>query len=117
MSKAKGYIELHEMQLTQIRNALMAARPYVECCAEPDKSDGASAALQQIDDALAIHSRAVCLNRISMIDKDMVMACVLARLQAEGKELNAISQDEVGTLIAEAIADLRLANDVVTGTR
>ncbi len=50
----KSYIELHGLQLAQIRDALIAARPYVECCTEPDKTDGASQALQQIDDALAI---------------------------------------------------------------
>jgi len=48
-----------------------------------------------------------------MIDRNMVMACVLARIQAEGKELSSLSQDEIGTLIAEAIADLRFADDVV----
>ncbi len=40
--------------MQQIQEALEAARPYVECCTEPDKSDGASAALVKIDEALAL---------------------------------------------------------------
>lgn len=55
MKKASGYVELHGLQLAQIRDALVAARPYVECCVEPDKKDKASQALKQIDDALSIH--------------------------------------------------------------
>ena len=48
------YAQIAGPQWQQIRDALMAARPYVQTCSEPDGSDGASAALQQIDDALAL---------------------------------------------------------------
>ena len=52
-----------------------------------------------------------------MIDRGMIMVCVLARLNAQGKLLDEVSQDELGTLIAEAIADLRLADDVVAANQ
>lgn len=52
-----------------------------------------------------------------MIDKDMVMVCVLARLQAENKTPNQLSSDDLGKLIAEAIADLRLADDLASARR
>ena len=48
-----------------------------------------------------------------MIDRDEVMVCVLARIQAEGKDLAQLSESEIGTLIAEAVADLRLAHSVI----
>jgi hypothetical protein len=44
----------------------------------------------------------------TMIDKDMVMACVLAQLQAEGKTIETATQEEISQMIAEAIADLRM---------
>jgi len=52
-----------------------------------------------------------------MIDKNMVMVCVMAQLQAKGKTLQDASQEEISKLIAEAIADLRFADRVVSGTR
>ena len=52
-----------------------------------------------------------------MVDRDMVLACVLARLQAEGRNLKTVPQSEIGTLIVEAIADLRLAQSVLAPSR
>ena len=49
------------------------------------------------------------------MDKDMVLACVLARLQAEGKRVEQIKHDEMQKYIDEAIADLRLAEQIVNG--
>ena len=48
------WIKVPAISVQQLRAALEAARFYVECCTEPSKDDGASKALQQIDDALAI---------------------------------------------------------------
>ena len=48
-----------------------------------------------------------------MINRQMVMACVLARVEAEGRDLSELSQNEIGALIADAVADLRLADDIV----
>jgi hypothetical protein len=48
-----------------------------------------------------------------MIDAGMVMACVLAHLQAQDRTLNDVADDELQKLIDEAIGDLRLAEDVV----
>lgn len=49
------YIQVSDVTLRQMQEALEAARPYVECCTEPDKSDGASSALVKINDALALN--------------------------------------------------------------
>jgi hypothetical protein len=46
-----------------------------------------------------------------MIDAGMVMACVLAQLQAQQRTLNDLADDELQALIDEAIADLRLAEE------
>ena len=44
-----------------------------------------------------------------MINRNEVLVCVLARAQAEGKNLSEIPQAELNIMIEEAIADLRLA--------
>jgi len=42
-----------------IPEALMAARPYVECCTEPHGNDGASKALKEMDKAASDHRKIV----------------------------------------------------------
>lgn len=49
-----------------------------------------------------------------MIDRDMVMVCVMAQLQAEGKEIKDIFGVKLDAMIDEAIADLELADSLVT---
>jgi hypothetical protein len=49
-----------------------------------------------------------------MIDKNMVMACVLARLQSQGIELEDVTPEHLQETIDEAIADLRFADEVVS---
>ena len=46
-------------------------------------------------------------------DKQMILAMVLARLQAQGKKLEDINEQEKQTLINDAIADLMLAESCV----
>jgi hypothetical protein len=47
------------------------------------------------------------------IDRGMVMACVLARLQAQNRKLADVPPDELQQEINSAIEDLRFAADVV----
>lgn len=47
-----------------------------------------------------------------MIDRDMVLACVLARVQANNKELKDLSQHEIDVLVREAIEELQFADQI-----
>ena len=48
------YLRVHPLQWQQMAEALEAAKPYVETCAEPDGGDAASVALAKINDALLL---------------------------------------------------------------
>ncbi len=45
--------------------------------------------------------------------KDLVMVMVLARLQAEGKTFETISQEELLAIVKEAADDLKVAADAI----
>lgn len=47
-----------------------------------------------------------------MIDRDMVLTCVLARVQANNKELKDLSQHEIDVLVREAIEELQFADQI-----
>jgi hypothetical protein len=46
----------------------------------------------------------------------MVMACVLARVQSQGKKLEELSKIDIDELVADAISDLQLAESIVVST-
>jgi hypothetical protein len=48
-----------------------------------------------------------------MPNRGMIKVCVLARLQAEGRKFEDMGQDELNKLVAEAITDLKLAEEIV----
>lgn len=45
--------------------------------------------------------------------KEMIMACVLAHLKAEGRETTQLSAQEYRTLVNQALADLRFAQGCI----
>lgn len=47
------------------------------------------------------------------MDTEMIMACVLARLQAQGQTLGDLAPGDMQKLIDDAIADLGLAEEIV----
>lgn len=47
--------------------------------------------------------------------QEMVMAMVMAKVQAAGKELGDFTPDEINIMVQEAVADLKLAIDAVEG--
>jgi hypothetical protein len=53
------------------------------------------------------------MNEAPQITRDMVKVCVLARLQAEGRTLESLSDEEMNAVIFDAILDLTLAADII----
>lgn len=51
--------------------------------------------------------------KTKMIDKDMIFACVVARLQADKKVLEDVSQDELSIIVKEAIDGLVYASELL----
>ncbi len=50
-----------------------------------------------------------------MIDREMVLATVLARIQAQGKDVATIDESDLSVIVREAVDDLKFADDIVSG--